>query len=145
MTKLRGFAVLALAGLIVAGPAASQTEPPTAAAAATEVVATVDADGIQRVEIVGGSYFFKPGRVVVKVNVPVELKVRKESGLAPHNVVVRAPDAGVSFSVDLTTEPRTISFTPTKAGVYPIYCDKRFLFFSSHRDRGMEGVLDVRE
>lgn len=110
-----------------------------------EVTATVADDGIQRVEIIAGSYFFKPNRIVVKVNVPVELKVRKEKGMAPHNIVVRAPEASVAFSVDLSTEAKTIAFTPSKVGVYPITCDKRFLFFASHREKGMEGILDVRE
>ena len=142
MRTVRGLVVLLLA-LLGFAPAASAADSPPAAL--EQVVASLDADGVQRAEILAGSYFFKPGRVIVKVNVPVELKVRKESGVAPHNIVVKAPDAGVSFSVDLRTEPRTIAFTPTKTGEYPIYCDKRFLFFASHRERGMEGVLDVRE
>lgn len=29
----------------------------------------------------GGSYFFKPRRIVVKVNVPVELALAKEPGM----------------------------------------------------------------
>jgi hypothetical protein len=33
------------------------------------VRAVLDKDGIQRVEIVGGGYFFSPNRVIVKVNV----------------------------------------------------------------------------
>src|ERR1039457_6040467 len=46
--------------------------------------AAVDADGKQRVSILGGSYFFKPDHIVVKVNVPVELAVRLEPGIVPH-------------------------------------------------------------
>ena len=34
------------------------------------VRAMVGADGKQRVEILGGSYFFKPDHIIVKVNVP---------------------------------------------------------------------------
>lgn len=135
-------AILVLVALTTAVPVAaaeSQGEAPD------EVVAAVGSDGIQRAEVLGGSYFFRPRRVIVKVNVPVELKVLKESGVAPHNIAVRAPEAGVDFSVDLSTEPRTVTFTPTKVGVYPMYCEKRFLFFASHRERGMEGALDVRE
>ncbi len=42
------------------------------------VKAVIDKDGVQRVDIVGGTYFFNPNLIIVKVNVPVELKVRKE-------------------------------------------------------------------
>jgi plastocyanin domain-containing protein len=109
------------------------------------LIATVDADGIQRVDVLGGSYYFDPNTIVVKVNVPVELKVRKEPGMAPHSIAIHAPEAGIDFSEALSTEPKVIPFVPTKAGKYPFVCDKRFLFFKSHKDRGMEGVLEVVE
>lgn len=44
---------------------------------------------------------------------------------------------------EMTEEPRTVRFTPNAAGEYPYYCEKRLLFFKSHRDKGMEGVLEV--
>ncbi len=105
--------------------------------------ATVDSDGVQRVEMVGGSYFFTPNHLIVRVGVPVELKVRKESGFVPHNIVVKAPEAGIDFDESLDTEAKTIRFTPKKTGTYPLYCSKRFLFFESHREKGMEGVIEV--
>ena len=76
--------------------------------------ATVDSDGIQRVDILGGGYFFRPNHIIVKVNVPVELKVRKESGWVPHNIVMNSPEAGMVFDVALSEEPRLVRFTPTK-------------------------------
>lgn len=107
--------------------------------------AAIDADGVQRVEIVGGGYFYTPDHVVVKVNVPVELKVRKEGGIVPHDLVIDAPDAGITVSEKLSGEPKVIRFTPTKVGKYPFYCSKKPPFFKSHRDKGMEGVLEVVE
>ncbi len=107
--------------------------------------ATIDKYGVQRVEVTGGEYFFKPDYIIVKVNVPVELIVRKEPGIVPHNIVIKAPEAGIDFAEDMGKEQKVIKFTPTKTGRYPIYCDKRFLFFKSHRDRGMEGILEVVE
>lgn len=107
--------------------------------------ATIDADGIQRVEVLAGSYYFDPDYIIVKVNVPVELKVRKEPGITPHNIVIREPDAGIDVRENLDSEPKIIRFTPKKVGKYPFYCDKRFLFFKSHRERGMEGTLEVVE
>jgi len=107
--------------------------------------ATIDDDGVQRVEIVGGGYFYKPDHIVVKVNVPVELKVRKEGKIVPHDLVIDAPDAGITVKESLSGEPKLILFTPTKVGKYPFYCSKKPPFFKSHRDKGMEGVLEVVE
>jgi plastocyanin domain-containing protein len=106
-------------------------------------VATVDADGVQRVRIVGGSYFFKPGIIVVKVNVPVELTASRESGMTPHSLVLNAPEAGIAVEADLGTEPKKIAFKPTAVGKYPFYCSKKLPFMASHREKGMEGVLEV--
>jgi plastocyanin domain-containing protein len=107
--------------------------------------AAIDSDGVQRVEIVGGGYFFKPNRIIVKVNVPVELKLRKESGVVPHNFVIKAPEAGMDLDLSLGTEPKVVKFVPTKPGTYPFYCSKKLLFFESHRDKGMKGMLEVVE
>jgi plastocyanin domain-containing protein len=106
-------------------------------------IASVDSDGVQRVRIVGGDYFFKPYRVVVKVNVPVEFSVSREAGIVPHSLVIKAPEAGIAVDEDLSTEIRKITFTPTAPGTYPIYCKNKLLFFKSHRERGMEGILEV--
>jgi plastocyanin domain-containing protein len=111
----------------------------------TRFVATVDADGVQRVEIVGGEYYFKPNVIVVKVNVPVELKVRKASGSTPHNIVLSAPEAGIDFWVPLAKEPQIVKFTPTKPGKYPFACTKKLPFLKSHKERGMHGMLEVVE
>ena len=107
------------------------------------VKALIDSDGIQRVELVGGSYFFKPERIIVKVDVPVELKFRKESGMVPHNIVMDAPEAGIAFDLPLASEPKIVTFTPTKPGEYPFYCSKKLMFFESHKEKGMEGMLEV--
>jgi len=108
------------------------------------LVATVGTDGIQRVEIMGGAYYFDPNYIIVKVNVPVELTVKKAAGEElPHDIMVKAPDAGIDFKVDMKNEARTITFTPTKTGKYEMYCDKKLLFFKSHKDRGMDGWIEV--
>ncbi len=107
------------------------------------LVATIDADGVQRVRIVGGSYFFKPGHIVVKVGVPVELSASRESGITPHNLVLKAPEAGISVNEDLGTEVKKILFKPTAVGKFPFYCSKKLPFLAGHREKGMEGVLEV--
>ena len=92
-----------------------------------------DADGVQRVRLIAGSYFFKPNRIVVKVNVPVELTASRESGITPHDLVKE----------DLGSDPKKISFTATRPGKYPIYCSKKLPFMAGHREKGMEGILEV--
>ncbi len=107
--------------------------------------AAIDKDGIQKAEITGGEYFFEPYHIIVKINVPVELTVRKKPGIVPHDMIVNAPEAGINFKEDLSKESKVIKFTPKKTGKYPVYCSKKLLFFKSHRERGMEGLLEVIE
>ncbi len=107
--------------------------------------AVVDKDGVQRADILAGQYFFKPNHIVVKKNVPVELKVRKEPGIVPHDFVIKAPEAGIDILESLSKDPKSIRFTPTRPGKYPFYCDKKLIFSKSHREKGMEGVLEVVE
>ena len=116
-----------------------------AAAEKKEFTAKADPDGVQRVEILAGSYFFDPNTIIVKVNVPVELKIRKESGLIPHDIVMKAPEAGIDFRQELKETAEIVKFTPTKTGMYSFDCDKKLLFFESHKEKGMTGTLEVRD
>jgi plastocyanin len=122
-------------------------DPPGEPAAGEEkqFVASVGEDGVQRVEVIGGGYYFAPNHIVVQVNKPVELLVRKESGFVPHDIVVKAPEAGIDFKVELMDTFQPIDFTPTKTGKYAMYCDKALFWFDTHRDKGMEGVIEVVE
>ncbi len=114
--------------------------------AETEVYeAVLDSDGIQRVQITAGEYFFTPRHIVVRVNVPTEIIAKKEGGIVPHTITMNAPEAGLNFSESLSTEPVTIKFTPTKVGSFAFYCSKKLPFMKSHREKGMEGVIEVRE
>lgn len=109
-----------------------------------EFTASIDKDGVQRVEILGDSYHFTPNYIIFKVNVPVEIKIRKE-GLTPHDFVLKAPEAGMDVEVDLGREPTLINFKPTRTGTYVFYCSKKMILMSSHREKGMEGTIEVRE
>jgi len=110
------------------------------------VTATIDANGVQHAEITGGEYYFTPKHLIVKVNKPVELTVKKAAGYVPHNIIINAPEAGINFSINMSDKkPEVVKFTPTKVGQYPMYCDKQLLFFKSHKERGMEGVIEVVE
>ncbi len=112
----------------------------------TEVyTATVDKDGVQHVRIIGGSYFFNPNRIVVKRNIRVELSVSREPGMVPHSIVANAPEAGIVFDESLSGNPKIITFTATATGEYGFYCKNKLPFFPSHREKGMQGIIEVVE
>lgn len=132
------------------GAQSGENKPDAASTAMKEkrLVATVGTDGVQHVQMIGGEYYFDPNYVVVKVNVPVELTVKKSadaSSFVPHDLIAKAPEAGIDFKVDLKAEARSVVFTPTKTGKFPLYCDKKPPFGKSHKDRGMEGFIEVVE
>ncbi len=102
-------------------------------------------DGVQHISIIGGSYFFKPDRIVVKKNIPVELSVSREPGMVPHSIVANAPEAGIVFDESLNGNPKIITFTAQATGEYIFYCKNKLLFFQSHREKGMQGIIEVVE
>src|SRR5262245_24083817 len=90
---------LAAIGFFIAGCQSTGQQP--VASAQPAHTAKPDSDGVQRVRVVAGSYFFKPNHIIVKANVPVELVASREAGVAPHDLVI--DEAGVKQ--DLSTEP----------------------------------------
>jgi len=109
----------------------------------TEMTATMNAEGVQRVEIEAHSFYFKPNRVVVEAGKPVELVVRFKNKLIPHNFTCGNPDVGISVSVGagiLSFHPtKRARFTPTKPGEYEFFCN-----VDGHHKKGMQGTLIVR-
>ncbi len=104
-------------------------------------------DGVQVIEMKAGDYYFSPNRITVKVNVPVEINIIRKSEYVTHNIVLKAPGAGININESMlfVSEPKTIKFTPTKTGKYLFYCDKKVFFFIKHRSKGMEGILEEIE
>jgi plastocyanin len=91
------------------------------------------------------SYSYQPNHLIVQAGIPVELTLNSLTFLTPHNFVMKEPDAGLSISHDVPAgKTITIRFTATRPGTYTYYCDKKLLFFASHREKGMEGRLEVR-
>ena len=108
-------------------------------------VASVDKNGVQKIVVLGGEYFYKPDHIIVMKGLPVELIIKKEPGIVPHNIIINQPDTGMDINESLSTREKIIRFTPMKAGKYPFYCDKKLLFFKSHKEKGMEGMIEVIE
>ena len=103
------------------------------------------ADGIQRATVILDSYSYTPRHLIVQSGKPVELLLTSITTITPHNFVLRDEAAGLSIERDVSAgKTVTVQFTPSKPGTYSFYCDKKLLFFPSHREKGMEGTLEVR-
>ena len=104
-----------------------------------------DADGVQRAFLVLDSYAYTPSHVSVEAGVPIEFQLENQSFLTPHNFIIDHPDAGLQQDVNVDAgDDVTIRFVAQVPGTYTFYCDKQLLFFPSHREEGMEGLLEVR-
>lgn len=124
-------------GTIVHGAEPSQSGPP--------MVVPVAADGVQRATVTLDSYSYSPNHLIVEAGKPVELTLTSVTTIVPHNFIIKEPAGNLSVEQDVSAgKTVTIIFTPTQPGTFPIYCDKRLWPLPSHRDKGMEGKLEVR-
>jgi plastocyanin len=130
-------AVLATVALLLADEA-----PPAPAA---PVTAELGADGIQRVTITLDSYSYTPSQLIVQAGKPVELTLTSVTTIVPHNFILKDPAIGLNVEKDVSAgKTDKVTFTPTQAGTVTFYCDRRLWPMPSHRDKGMEGKLEVR-
>ena len=105
----------------------------------------VGSDGVQRANVTLDSYSYTPNHLIVQAGIPVELTLNSVTMITPHNFVLKEQAAGLSIAEDVSAgKSKTIRFTATTPGTYLFYCDKKLLFFASHREKGMEGRLEVR-
>ena len=129
--------LLASTGVTIHAAEPSQPSPP--------VVIPVAADGVQRAMVTLDSYSYTPHHLIVEAGKLVELTLTSVTTMIPHNFVIKDPAGNLSVEQDVSAgKTVTITFTPTQPGIFPIYCDKRLWPFPSHRDKGMEGILEVR-
>jgi len=123
--------------MIVHATEPSESGPP--------VVIPVAADGVQRATVTLDSYSYTPNHLIVEAGKPVELTLTSVTTIIPHNFIIKDPAGSLSVEQDVSAgKTVTITFTPTQPGTFPIYCDKRLWPLPSHRDKGMEGKLEVR-
>ena len=105
----------------------------------------VGPDGVQRTTVILDSYSYEPAHLIVEKGKPVELTLKSVTTLIPHNFIIKDPAGGLSVEQDVSAgKTATVKFTPMQSGTFPIYCDKRLWPLPSHRDKGMEGKLEVR-
>jgi plastocyanin len=99
----------------------------------------------QTIRITMESYAFIPSEVVVEAGKPIMLSLTNQSFLVPHNFLLDDPHGVRLVDLDISSgDTRVVTLTVTEPGIYPFYCDKKLLFFPSHREQGMEGRLIVR-
>ena len=109
------------------------------------MVILMAADGVQRATVTLDSYSYTPNHLIVEAGKPVELTLTSVTTIIPHNFIIKDPAGSLSVEQDVSAgKTVTIKFTPTQPGTFPIYCDKRLWPLPSHRDKGMEGKLEVR-
>ncbi|MBI2360526.1 MAG: cupredoxin domain-containing protein [Deltaproteobacteria bacterium] len=133
----------ALIGLMLFGPL---HQAAASAAESRAVVVPLSADGVQRLEITVDSYSFTPDRLIVKENTPVELTLKSVTWIVPHNFVLKSLEAGIDVEQEVPTGGTTaVRFTPRRVGKFKFVCTKKLLFFPSHEDQGMVGILEVRK
>ncbi len=134
-----------LAFLLVGGEGASSERAEDQAGSSQAVTLALSADGVQRGTITLDSYSFAPSHLIVEAGKPVELTLNSITTITPHNFALKEPAAGMDLDQTVWGgKSAVVRFTPTKPGTYVFYCDKQLLFLKSHRDRGMEGKLEVR-
>jgi plastocyanin len=124
--------------LLLAGCGKSGTKLPV-----SEMTARTDANGVQTVDVDAHSFYFKPSRIVVDRDKPVDLVIHFKSWFAPHNFTCVDQDAGISASVSAGAmsfgKTRHVKFTPTKSGEYGFFCH-----VDGHAKKGMKGTIVVR-
>ena len=115
----------------------SQSGPP--------LLVPVSADGVQRATVTLDSYSYAPNHLIVEAGKPVVLTLTSVTTIIPHNFIIKDPAGNLSVEQDVSAGKTVIiTFTPAQPGTFPIYCDKRLWPLPSHRDKGMEGRLEVR-
>ncbi len=135
-------ALVLCAALAAVAPLTADEPTP---AAAPPVTAEMGTDGVQRATIILDSYSYAPGHLIVQAGKPVELTLTSVTTLVPHNFILKDPAVGLNVEKDVSAgKTDKVTFTPTQAGTVTFYCDRRLWPMPSHRDKGMEGKLEVR-
>jgi plastocyanin len=109
------------------------------------VVVPVGDDGVQRLTMEMDNYSYAPSHIVVQAGKPVEISFVSQSGMTPHDFIIDDPAFGQAIDVNVGGgKKNTVSFTPANAGTFIFYCSKDVPFMASHREKGMEGKIEVR-
>lgn len=136
---LMGMVGWAVSMLVPVGQAADSVP------AEVSVVVQVSPDGVQRVVVTLDSYSYSPSHLVVEHGKPVELTLSSITTITPHNFIIHEPSIGLLVEQDVGAgKTAVVRFVPTLPGRVVFFCDKRLWPMPSHRDKGMEGILEIK-
>ena len=105
----------------------------------------ISPDGVQRATVILDSYSYSPNHLVVENGKPVELTLTSVTTITPHNFIIKDSTGSLSVEQDVGAGRTVMArFVPTQPGLFSFFCDKRLWPMRSHRDKGMEGLLEVK-
>ncbi|MGE3976090.1 MAG: cupredoxin domain-containing protein [Nitrospira sp.] len=109
------------------------------------IAVPISQDGVQRATVILDSYSYSPNHLVVENGKPVELTLTSVTMITPHNFIINDSAGSLSVEQDVGAGRTVVTrFVPTQPGLFPFFCDKRLWPMPSHRDKGMEGILEVK-
>jgi len=98
----------------------------------------------QTISVKLGDYRYRPDRLEVTAGTPVILQLTNTDRITPHNFTLKHEQAGFNLDIDIVAgKTQKVIFTPVRPGNYTFFCNKKLLFFKSHREHGMEGTLVI--
>ena len=116
-----------------------------AADSLSAIVVPLSPDGVQRATVILDSYSYSPNHLIVKNARPVELTLTSVTTITPHNFIIKDSTGSLSVEQDVGAGRTVMArFVPTQPGLFSFFCDKRLWPMRSHRDKGMEGLLEVK-
>ena len=109
------------------------------------IAVPISPDGVQRATVILDSYSYSPNHLVVENGKPVELTLTSVTTITPHNFIIKDSSGSLSVEQDVGAGRTVMArFVPTQPGLFSFFCDKRLWPMRSHRDKGMEGLLEVK-
>lgn len=109
------------------------------------IAVPISPDGVQRATVILDSYSYSPNHLVVENGKPVELTLTSVTTITPHNFIIKDSTGSLSVEQDVGAGRTVMArFVPTQPGLFSFFCDKRLWPMRSHRDKGMEGLLEVK-
>ena len=100
------------------------------------VILIAGQDGVQRIKVVLGSYFYSPNEIIIQANKPVIIELENESFWTPHNFVIGDPKMNMHHEINvspgdtvnlqlLLVSPGRYTFTATTNSYFFLAIEKR--------------------
>jgi heme/copper-type cytochrome/quinol oxidase subunit 2 len=100
----------------------------------SSVMGATDDSTAQVISVEGGSFYYKPNEIHVKVGTPVKITLNSHDMMHDFNI----DELNVKIPVTRSGQSNSVEFTPTKTGKFEFYCS-----VGNHRAQGQIGTLYV--